>query len=489
MNYPRIAAAEIVDTYGDRLFRYCWSMLRSREMAQIALRDTLLAAQAHIARQTGPQDPESFGPWLYSLARAEIRQHVAVPAADADEAPGPSGGNDSDSRLMAWHAATSLKAGEFEALELASRHDVDPGLVLGRPAEEVLALLAQARECLEQALGAEILVSRGLACPDLAGVLAGWAGPMTARIRNRVLEHAALCQACADMRPRKVSAARVFALLPAPALSPLARAELLDSCAGHRPAPASAQPSRPAPASVQSPRPAPASAQVPRSAGRRPRRVPRAGLLIAGAGAIASAVMIVSAFALAGSAGNPATAGEGGPAAAAGALTGPARSASGLGAAGPVSSSVPSFVPAGPRPARSRLVTPPLVGTAGGRGQVLITAATQPLPPGRAPAAQNGTPAQPPGAGPGGAQASLGTLQLVNVGTGSAGQIALTAVGGAVNWSASSSAPKQSSRTAPRDGSRHPRSPRHPRPSPSAPAPSPTSPSPSDTASASPSSP
>ncbi len=478
MNYPQIAAAEFLDTHGDRLFRYCWSMLRSREMAQIALRDTLLAAQAHIMRLTGPQDPESFGPWLYSLARAECRQHVAVPAADADEAPGPSGRNGADSRLMAWHAAMSLKAGEFEVLELASRHDVDPGLVLGRPAEEVLALLARATKRLERALGVEILLSRGPTCPDLAGVLAGvlagWAGPMTARIRDRVLEHAALCQVCTDKRPRHVSAARVFALLPAPALSPLARAELLDSCAGPRQAAAPGQPPRRAlPAPVQVPSPA---VQVPSPAGRRPRR---AGLLIAGAGAIASAVVIASALALAGLAGKPGAAGESGPTTALGAPTGPARPASGLGAAGPVSPSGPSSVPAGHGSARSRLATPPLVGMAGGRGQGLITAATQPLPPGHAPAARNGTPAQPPGAGAGGAPASPGTLQLStsSVGAGSAGQITLTAVGGVVSWPVSSSAPP--------DGSGRPRHPRHPprprpRPSPSAPAPSP---SPSGTAS------
>jgi DNA-directed RNA polymerase specialized sigma24 family protein len=78
MNDPQIAAAlrasspdalaELFDAYGDNMFRYCLRMLRNREIAQIALRDTLVAAQAHIANLG---DPESLGPWLYSLARAE----------------------------------------------------------------------------------------------------------------------------------------------------------------------------------------------------------------------------------------------------------------------------------------------------------------------------------------------------------------------------------------------------------------------------------
>src|SRR6266480_5058625 len=218
MNYPQIAAAELLETYADRLFLYCWSMLRSRETAQIALRDTLLAAPADAAAAR-----------LYSLARAECGRHRAVPAADADEAPVCLGRNDADNRLVAWNAAMSLEPAEFEALELVTRHEVDLGQVLGLPAGEAQALLTRAKLNLERALGAEVLARRGHPCPDRAEVLAGWSGTMTPHLRDRVLEHAACCEACTEARPRKVSAARVFSLLPAPALSPQARAELLDS--------------------------------------------------------------------------------------------------------------------------------------------------------------------------------------------------------------------------------------------------------------------
>src|SRR2546428_1068170 len=241
MNDPQIAAAlrmsspgalaELFDAYGDRLFRYCWCMLRNREIAQIALRDTLVVAQAHIARLA---DPESLGPWLYSLARAECRRRRAVPPADADEPPARPSQGDADSRLMAWNAVMSMEPDELEALELACRHDVDPGLVLGLPDGYAQALLDRARHSLERALGAGILVSRGHACPDRAEVMAGWAGVMTAQMRERVLEHAGGCEVCGPNRPRNVSAARVFALLPAPVLSPQARAEVLDFFEDHR---------------------------------------------------------------------------------------------------------------------------------------------------------------------------------------------------------------------------------------------------------------
>ena len=70
------AIAELFDAYGERLFRYCWSMLRNREIAQVALRDTLAVAQAYIVRLA---DSESLGPWLYSLARAECRRAGPFP--------------------------------------------------------------------------------------------------------------------------------------------------------------------------------------------------------------------------------------------------------------------------------------------------------------------------------------------------------------------------------------------------------------------------
>jgi hypothetical protein len=492
MNYPRIAAAELLETHADRLFLYCWSMLRSRETAQNALRDTLLAAPAG-----------ATGSRLYSLARATCGQYRAVSAADADEAPVCLGRNDADNRLVAWNAAMSLEPAEFEALELSTRHEVDLGQVAGLPAGEAQALLTRAKLNLERALGAEVLARRGHPCPGRAEVLAGWSGTMTPQLRDRVLEHTAGCEACTEARPRNVSAARVFSLLPAPALSPQARAELLGSLTAPPPEPAAeaaalpppvdlplaalVQPppsvaplssgARPVPAPrpvVPGPRPvaygsgplptftpapAPAAAAPAQAAaapvraaraprptapparpgGPRSRRGRRTSLVIAGIGAVASAVVITSAFALAGSSRPPVAIREVTPVA--GTSTGTAPQASGLGAAnqGPVSSGNEAG-----GMSRTQLGTPPpLVSTAGGRNQVLFLAATEPLSP--APGTtRNSAAGQPDGPA---TSASPGTLQLsagnVNIGTGSAGKITLTALDGPVRWSAGSSAPDQ----------------------------------------------
>jgi len=164
--------------------------------------------------------------------------------------------------------------------------------------------------------------------------------------------------------------------------------------------------------------------------------------VIAGVGAVASAVVITSAFALAGSSRPPVAVREVTPVAA-GTSTGTGPQTSGLGTANP------GRVSSGNEAAglsRTRLATPPpLVSTAGGRNRVLFTAVTQPLSPARAPATTRNSAAGHP-AGPA-TSASPGALQLsagsVNVGTGSAGRITLTALDGPVRWSASSSAPNQ----------------------------------------------
>jgi DNA-directed RNA polymerase specialized sigma24 family protein len=234
VNDPQLAAAlrsrspdalpELLDAYGDQLFSYCWCLLRNRENAQIAVRDALVVATAQIGRLVCD---EWLGLWLYSLARAECLRREAVPASDADEPVAPPNADDADSRLMAWKAVTSMPADELEALELDSRHDVDLRLVLGLSAAEVQALLDRARRDLECALAAEILVRKSHACPDRAALLSGWTGTTTPALRDRVLEHAVTCSVCSPNLPRGVSPARVFALLPAPVLSPVARLEVL----------------------------------------------------------------------------------------------------------------------------------------------------------------------------------------------------------------------------------------------------------------------
>ena len=189
------------------------------------MRDALVVAFAQIGRLVCD---EWLGLWLYSLARAECLRREAVPAADADEPAARPDQDHADMRLMAWMAVTSMPADEAEALELDSRHDVDLRLVLGLSAAEADALVDRARRDLERALGAEITIRKNHACPGRTAVMSGWTGSITPAMQDRVLQHAAACSVCGPNLPRSVSPARVYALLPAPALSSVARLEILE---------------------------------------------------------------------------------------------------------------------------------------------------------------------------------------------------------------------------------------------------------------------
>jgi DNA-directed RNA polymerase specialized sigma24 family protein len=453
MNDPEIAAAlrasepnalaGLFDTYADRLFRFCWFLLRNRDIAHIALRDTLVVAAAHIDLLP---DPESLSSWLYALARAECRRRRPVPAAEADEPPARPSQPDADSRLLTWNAVTCMDPAAAEVLELACRHDVALGMVLGVSDPDARGLLGQARQDLARALGAEIVVSRAShACPDRAEVLRGWTGTMTGELRERVLRHAASCPVCGPNLPRNVSAARVFGLLPVISLPSATRAEVLafatdPQTAAYRefaisralPLPVAA-PVRPRPM----PHPAPET-----GAARKAARLPRGRVAVAvAAGAVAVAAATVVPLVVIGLPGGGR--GPGRPAAAGPARPGgPEARREGAGAIGarPAGQAQPTSAP-GPRPAPL-----PTAST----GVTVFTTLTKPLPgtptqrpaplPPRVPGARvSGNPAPPPA--PGQAQGTLTAApSALNVGSASSGEVVLTAQGGPDTWSAGTSA-------------------------------------------------
>jgi len=211
------APAALYDTHGESLFRYCWFVLRSRDAAQVALRDTLVLAEAHI-RQL--RDPEMLRPWLYAIARAEClrRQESAGTAHDVVVARPDQ--PDADRRLIAWQAVMSLDPAEREALELTIRHGMDAGQaaqVMSLSAAGLRQTLDRSRVHLEHALAGEILARHGVhGCPERAAALQGWAGELTVPLRERLVNHATSCQICHRYLPRNVAATKVYSLLPLP---------------------------------------------------------------------------------------------------------------------------------------------------------------------------------------------------------------------------------------------------------------------------------
>jgi len=220
--------AAAYDRYGDRLYGYCWSLLKDPDSAADALHDTLLVARQRIDQL---RDPERFRAWLYAIARSECMRQLrlrrrSVTLGEASELSDESvdldaGPRQQELRTLVRDAAAALSPRDREVLELAMRLDLDPAelaATLQVSQSHARALLSRVREQLERALGAVLVArNRGNDCPELAAILAGWEGQMTALLRKRVNRHLETCPVCAESRRRLVSAPSLLgALLPLP---------------------------------------------------------------------------------------------------------------------------------------------------------------------------------------------------------------------------------------------------------------------------------
>ncbi|MEU0564536.1 sigma factor-like helix-turn-helix DNA-binding protein [Nonomuraea sp. NPDC005983] len=217
------ALAALYDAYAESIYRYCWSLLMSADSAQVALRDTLIAAEAHAGALS---DPGRLRAWLYALARAEcLRRRMATPPGADEalaEAPVLDDPADADLRVMAWNATRSLAPADREVLELSAGHELSTAelaAVLGVPPRQVETAQEEARERLREAVAAEILARKGpYDCPRRARILSGFSGELTPEMRQQLVRHLRGCEVCSPQRSRQVSAAKVFELLPRVAL-------------------------------------------------------------------------------------------------------------------------------------------------------------------------------------------------------------------------------------------------------------------------------
>lgn len=228
------ALAALYDTHAESIYRYCWSLLMSADSAQVALRDTLITAEAHVGSLA---DPDRLSAWLYALARGEcMRRRLSVPpGADAalGEAPPLDDPADADLRVMAWNATQSLSAHDREILELSTRHDLstlDVAAVLGVAPRQIETAQEDARERLRDAITAEVLARKGpYDCPRRARILTGFSGELTQEMRDQLVHHLARCEICAPHRVREVSTAKVFELMPVVTLPETLRVRVM-SC-------------------------------------------------------------------------------------------------------------------------------------------------------------------------------------------------------------------------------------------------------------------
>jgi DNA-directed RNA polymerase specialized sigma24 family protein len=224
-----IAMGAVYDNYAEPLYAYCWFQLRNGDAAQVAFRDTLMCAEAHVGRLRAPA---RFGPWLYALARIECRRRRPggpvqpdVPVARHDQ-------DDVDLRLMAWRAVTGLPSLSRELLDLRHRHGLttsDIALVTGLRAREIGELLAQAGVLLEAALIAEILAHDGLdACARRSAILRPRTAEIDEDLHKALVRHSLECGRCARHLPENIAPRKVYDLLPRISLPPLLRAQVMN---------------------------------------------------------------------------------------------------------------------------------------------------------------------------------------------------------------------------------------------------------------------
>jgi DNA-directed RNA polymerase specialized sigma24 family protein len=431
------APAALYDTHGESLFRYCWFLLRNRDAAQVALRDALVVAESHIGQL---HSPGMLRPWLYALARAEcLRRQQSLGAAHDTVIARPDQ-PDADRRLIAWHAVMSLGADEREALELTIRHGMDiptAALVMSMEPAELDGILSGARVHLEQALAGEILARHGVhGCPERAEALRGWAGELTVPLRERLVQHARSCEVCGRYLPRNVAATKVFSLLPVP-VPPQAMRLRVMTCfsdpelVGYRMFVA---------ARVtdfnQFGFPDDEAAPPPRQ-----RRVTaRAVWSGPAAAAVAVAVLVAAVFAIS-RLGGFTTAVQGVSSAAGSTTMGATPTVTGPSGTSPSGS--PGRKPAGDAGTPGAVNLTTTQGTGGGPARLFLRASPPPAAQGQGPGPGPDRPPSPGSSSPGTGQPTPGQLQVspssLVLGTGSTGQLRLTASGGPVSWSASTS--------------------------------------------------
>lgn len=145
----RLAAGQIYDIYGTRLYAYCHELVGDHKVAGDVLRDAFIVA---VNRVRELRQPDELGAWLYALTRAEC-QRVGI----SEEVPPDAGDAARGDRLarLTLDCYAMLPPETREVLDLAFRHrlvDTDLGRVLGRTEESAGELVGAAQADLEHSL-------------------------------------------------------------------------------------------------------------------------------------------------------------------------------------------------------------------------------------------------------------------------------------------------------------------------------------------------
>lgn len=225
----QLAIGQIYDTYGARLYAYCYDLLADHELAADALRDAFIVANNRIRELA---NPDELGAWLYALSRAEALRLGVSDDIPADAAQGTR--NDRFARA-ALDVYAMLPPETREILDLAFRHrmvDGDLALVMDMSEEQIGQVVQDAQEDLENGLTA-VLANRvgDPRCAEIAEL-----GKRFDRLDGKGVEpwldavsrHVKADQACADHIENR-RPLRLFEELPHAFVPPGVRSRVLDT--------------------------------------------------------------------------------------------------------------------------------------------------------------------------------------------------------------------------------------------------------------------
>jgi DNA-directed RNA polymerase specialized sigma24 family protein len=225
----QLAIGQIYDTYGARVYAYCYDLLADHELAADALRDAFIVANNRIRELA---NPDELGAWLYALTRNEAFRHGVSDDIPADAAQGTRGDKFARAALDVY---AMLPPETREILDLAFRHrmvDGDLALVLDMSEEQVAQIVNEAQNDLENGLTA-VLANRvgDPRCAEIAELgkrfdrLDGkGVDPWLAAVARHVEQDKACADHIANRRPL-----RLFEELPHAFVPPGVRARVLDT--------------------------------------------------------------------------------------------------------------------------------------------------------------------------------------------------------------------------------------------------------------------
>ncbi|MGH3343713.1 MAG: sigma factor [Carbonactinosporaceae bacterium] len=217
------ARADAYDSYADRLYSYCLSLIGDHDAAADALHDTFIIANEHVGQL---RRPERLRAWLYAIARTESRRPRPT-------ARGRRTARETDESLealerslrrvelstLAWHGSEGLDPLDREILDLSARHGL-PGpelaAVLGVADEAVPGLLASAWQEMERTLTVMDVVAEGRGdCRRLRRIVRGRSQDrLPLEVRRHAERHIERCRRCEAHLPEAVGSSGLEWMLP-----------------------------------------------------------------------------------------------------------------------------------------------------------------------------------------------------------------------------------------------------------------------------------